>query len=224
MPALPDVPQVLRVDLDFILGEDNSAKCRFFCQYAGTAPTNAELNTVAAAIGAAYGAGLNALCTDTTVLETVTVTDLTSATSAVGSAAPGIVGTNPGDQLPADTATLVSGQVGRRYRGGHPRIYLPLGVQGHLLDKQNWTTAYIDAATTDWDAFIVAVKALTWTGATIANIVNVSFFEGFHTFTGPTGRVRNIPTVRVTPLVDVITSFIVRKGIASIRKRLLGLA
>lgn len=224
MPALPNVPQVIRLDFEWIRGADGFAKDRFFVQYAGTAPTAAQLDTFCASIVALCTTNMTGLYDVETSLQTITATDLTSPTGAVGTATSGIVGTRAGGVLIASAAFLTSLEISRRYRGGHPRIYWPWGTQGDLTDEQDWTTALMDQVTTDFGAIIAGIKLLTWTGATIANIVNVSFYEGFHTFTGPTGRVRNIPTVRVAPIVDIVTGFIARKGVASIRKRLLSLA
>jgi len=224
MPALPPVPQVIRTDITWSRAEDSKVKCRFFMRYSGTAPAAGDLTAACTSLYGAYGTDLKGLATPDVILQSMEMTDLTSPTSAVGSYATAVPGTASEAALPADTSALVSGHISRRYRGGHPRIYLPFGGQGHLADAQTWSSGFVNALQSDWDAFMLAATALTWTGATIAEIVNVSFYEGFHLFTGPTGRVRNIPTVRVTPLVDAISGWVARTGVASIRKRLLGLA
>jgi hypothetical protein len=224
MPALPDVPNVIRLDFTYSIGEDNAAKCRFFTRYSGTAPSDTDMAAVLTAVSAAYTAHLQSASTDAVILTQIDATDLTSPTAAAATLGTAIVGSNAETPVPASSCTLVSHTVSRRYRGGHPRVYWPFGGVQSMHDGQSWDADYIGAINTDIDAFMAAIKLITWTGATIADIVNVSFFEGFHTFTGPTGRVRNIPTVRVTPIVDIVTGFVARQGIASIRKRLLSFA
>lgn len=224
MPALPAVPQVIRLDFTYSIGEDNAAKCRFFVRYAGTAPATSDLAAFLASISALYTTHLQGESTDAVILTQIDATDLTSSTAAAASLGTAIVGSNAETAVPASACTLISHEISRRYRGGHPRVYWPFGGVQSMHDGQSWTTGYVGATSTNIDAFMTGIKLLTWTGATIADIVNVSFFEGFHTFTGPTGRVRNIPTVRVAPIVDIVTGFVVRQGIASIRKRLLSLA
>jgi hypothetical protein len=224
VPALPIAPNVLRVDLHFELSEDKAAKCRFFLLYSGTAPSVSELNTFAASVGSAYNTHLSAFLHAGNIMSGVKVTDLSSSTAAVGEDATPYTGTRSGAYLSADVATLLHFTIARRYRGGHPRMYLPFGVEGDLQDQQTWTTAYATALGTAWTAFQDAVGALTWTGGTLVNLVNVSFYQGFSVHMGTTGRARNVSTPRGTAVVDQLVEFAVQLGLAAVRKRLLRLA
>ena len=224
MPALPPVPAVLRVDFHFIVGEDGNAKCRFFLQYSGTAPTTAQLNTFAGDIGTYWTAHVHGMYGSSTILDSITVTDLTSSTSAVGTASVGTAGDRTGTPNPASTAMLTSLKVARRYRGGHPRIYWPFGTALDVNDPQTWKTEFQDDYNSVMPAFFTAVKALIWAGAVIVDVVNVSWYSGFHLFTGPTGRVHNIPSLRLAPIVDIVSDILFQVGIAEIRKRNLGAA
>jgi hypothetical protein len=224
MPALPDVPSVLRFDMHFTIGEDLHAKDRFFMSYTGTAPTNAQLTTLAGAVATAYDTDLkNQAAADRTLTEIV-ITDLTSATASVGSDAVAIVGTLAGPGLPGNISTLESLGVTRRYRGGHPRIYWPFGGESVQLDDQKWTVAFVNGLDTQLALFYTAVKAAVWAGGGVLSQVNVSYYEGFTVHTGVTGRARNVSTVRLVPLIDPVVGHQVRQGLASQRKRLLRLA
>jgi hypothetical protein len=225
MPALPSVPGVMRFDYLWAYGEDLVARTRYFINYTGTAPTNTELNTLADAVMTDAVTNLKGLYGVDTTLEGVEITDLSSSTAATGVSSHAVItGNRSGAVLPADIALLESLQVHRRFRGGHARIYWPFGTQTDMVDPQTWTGAFTAAATTDIANHLGVVIAANWSGGTMVGRVNVSYYEGFTVVTGSTGRARNVSTPRVSPIVDVIISHIVRVGIATIRKRLLGLA
>jgi hypothetical protein len=225
LPALPDVPGVIRIDHHFQLSEDQFAKCRLFLAYTGTAPTNADLNEFCDDCMADYGTDLKGLAGVDTILESVSCIDLTSSTSASGlSSASPITGTRAGGVLPAAIAALVSKEVHRRYRGGHPRTYWPFGTQTDMFDEQTWLVAFTAAVGTDYQSYISDIRGEVWAGATLTGEVNVSYYSGFTVHTGTTGRARNVSTPRGSAIVDVVVEIIARVGIAVIRKRLLGLA
>jgi len=224
MPALPDVPGVIRNVLKFTTSEDTKAAIRFFLAYTGGAPTNAELATFAAGIGTAFAAQLIGLGSDSVGLQTVTSTDLTSSTAAEGEAAPEVTCTRGATINTSDACLLQSLHINRRFRGGHPRIYWPFGVQGDLLNGQEWSSTFTGECLTGLTAFFNDVVALTWSGGSITNQVAVSYYSGFTVHDGITGRARNVSTPRTSALVDIVTEYTIRAGIASQRRRLLRLA
>jgi len=225
VPALPDVPNVIRIDTHWTLSEDTNAKVRFFYQYTGTAPTNTQLNTFCNAVMTAANTWIKGLMGADTTFDMVEATDLTSPTSAVGlSTNSPFTGTRAGAVLPADIALLNSSEVHRRYRGGHCRQYFPFGTQPDLNDEQTWGSTFLGQCNTDLAGWSAAIIAANWSGATIVGPVNVSYYNGFTVHTGTTGRARNVSTPRTSAIVDLVISSIVRAGIATIRKRLLRLA
>jgi hypothetical protein len=224
VPALPSAANVIRNILRFTVSEDGQAAIRFFLKYSGTSPSNAQLATFAAGVGAAYAAQLQPLASEGVILTDVKSTDLTSSTSGEGSSAEDVTGTRSGDPVDAATCLLESLHVDRRYRGGHPRVYWPFGVSTDLLTRQTWTDAFIAACATNLEVFYGTIAELTWTGGTIIAQVNVSFYEGFTNRAGPTGRERAISTPRASAVIDTIDGSVVQQGIASQRRRLLALA
>ena len=193
---------------------------RFFIQYSGTAPTSAQLNTFAASIGTAWGTDIKPGCSTGLLLESILCEDLSSPTSAVGNAAIGVNGTRAGAQLPAGVAFVVSYEIARRYRGGHPRGYWPIGTQSDIYTPQQWTAGLVSAMNTDFPAFFTAVQGAGWAAAGTLAQVNVSYYSGFTVYTNPiTGRARNRPNLRVTPVQDVVTGYIARANIGSQRRR-----
>jgi len=227
MPALPVIPGVIRLERQFKMSEDNAARVRTFLSYSGTAPTVAQLNTFAAAIGTSFGTNLKGLMTPASTLETVTVTDMSSYTGAQGVASPAIQGTRGSGgtgTLPASTAVVVSLEIARRYRGGHPRQYWPFGLSADMQDAQTWSSSFNSACATGFAADSAAILGSGWTGAGALSGVNVSQYSGFTVHDGTTGRARNVSTPRTSPIIDAVLSLVVRLGIGAVRKRLLGLA
>jgi hypothetical protein len=224
MPALPAVPNVIRVRFFWHIGEDLAAVCHSFTQYSGTAPTNAELNTYAAAVMTNYDSDMKGFFASDRILEEVTVTDLTSSTAALGAATGSIAGTRSGDTLPASVCAVEQRKIARRFRGGHSRIYWPAMTQTDMQDSQTWKAASASAFETAILAFATANLAAAWSGATLIGPVAVSYYSGFTVHTGTTGRARNISTPRTTPIVDSVVDSAVAIGIGSQRKRLLKLA
>jgi hypothetical protein len=224
MPALPDVAKVLRLDQHFTVGEDTKAKVRSFWQYLTGPPTDSELATAAAAIRVAFGTDLAGFMVSPNELSEVILTDLTSSTAAQGSDSTPVAGTITSEPVPANCCVLESMQVARRYRGGHPRNYWPFGAATDMTDEQLWGATFasnVQAGLVSYNGAITT--AIDVFGGTTTPVA-VSYYEGFTPFTGPTGRVRNISTVRATPVVDPIVTIQVRRGIGSQRRRLLKLA
>jgi len=224
VPALPPVPKTLRFDNFFSYAGDLHAKCRFFMSYSGSAPTNSDLNSLGVGLQARVAAFLAPLMNAEVTWLEVTITDLSSPTSAVATYANSTVGTRAGAALPADTCLLESRHVSRRFRGGHPRIYWPFGCAPDLQDAQHWTNAFASAAATGLVNFYTGVEASVWSGGGVLAPVNPSFYSGFTVHMGVTGRARNVSTPRAVPLIDPITGSTIQVALASQRRRLLRLA
>jgi hypothetical protein len=149
----------------------------------------------------------------------IRVEDLSSATGAVGQSTNNVVGTNSGHDLGAGTALVIREVITRRYRGGHPRQYLPGLLAEALTDSGNWDTTFLANFVTAYTAFRAAVAAGVPGGIAPANDCSVSFYHGFHNVTLPSGRVRSVPTLRTTPVVDAVASFNGNPKVASQRRR-----
>jgi len=208
MPALPNVPKVLKATLHWLAGEDIQAITRFFISYTGIPPAAADLIVIANAILTAFGADAAAYFGAGNGLESVEVMDLSTPTSPVGlSTGPFVPGTRAGVALPAATCVMLNYELGRRYRGGHPRSYTPALVAGDLTNEQLWNGATLANYLTAWEDVFTAYLGSEWAGAGTLNNVNVSYFSGFTSVQNPvTLRWRNVPKLRVTPLVDLIVS------------------
>jgi hypothetical protein len=220
MPALAPVTKVLKVVIQQLLVDAATALInRLFFSYSGTTPTDSDLDGFSGAVAESWQTNMLPLQDDIVGLQGVQTEDLTSATSAVGSATSGDAGTRAGEAVPAGTAFVISSEIARRYRGGHPRTYLYVGVGADLEAAFRWGSAFISEVLTGWTNFIEGVEAGGWSGAGSLDPVNVSYFEGFTNHTYPSGRTRPIPTPRTPPITDDIVSYIGRASIGSQRRR-----
>lgn len=203
-------------------GNDTNVISRFFLRYGGSAPTSAQLATFASTLNTAWSTNLKPLCQAQAALRRHDIEDLSSSTAAIGSAASLQGGTRTGTQLPGSTALVAAYQIARRYRGGHPRGYWPFGAEADLNSPQDWTAAFLTACTTGLNAYFAAAIAGGWTGAGTIDHVNVSYYNGFTVVTNPiTGRARNVPKLRTTPVVDTVTNVVARNILGTQRRRAL---
>lgn len=147
-----------------------------YLQYAGTAPAVSDLNAIGTAIGNAWGTNYGPLCGASVTMNSVSLVDLTSRGAAISSVT-GLakVGSRAGTDVPNNVAAVISWKINRRYRGGHPRTYLPAGMQADITTGRLWTTAFQTAVTAAAGAFRTALNGTTYSGATM-KMVSMGFF------------------------------------------------
>lgn len=221
MPALPDVPNVLRLTYGFeFSGGGPEIFPREYWEYSGTAPSGAQLDTFCDSAFDAFKTNCRGLFHAAVTMEKVEAIDLSSSTAAVGSSShTPYTGTLSGATLTAEQAMVILYSVHRRYRGGHPKTFWPFGDQDQLTSDQAWNGTFTNGVDTDVSAYHTAVEALTWSGATIVGQVNVSYYEGFTVHTGTTGRARNVSTPRTSPVVDPVIAMSVPTYVSQQRRR-----
>jgi hypothetical protein len=115
------------------------------------------------------------LCDVNTTVDSVTVIDLSSADSNVGVYGTATAGTRTGALLPASLAALVSYPVSLRYKGGHPRTYLFVGVQPDLLNQSQWTEDFVADINGAWSGFQGTLAGATIDGTTYTGQCAVSY-------------------------------------------------
>jgi hypothetical protein len=216
---LPAVSKVVRLDLHWTEGTAGNLQCREFFQFAGTLSV-ADAVTWGANISTAIGTYMTSFMHSGVTLTHLELTDLTSTSAAQVINGTGHTGANGGTALPSGTALVIKKIITRRYRGGHPRIYLPGTVQADLATPNTWGVTPLANIVAAWTTFINACIANT-NPAAIGAIthVNVSFYSGFTNHTYPSGRVKPIPTPRVTPVVDAVQGLVGNSTVASQRRR-----
>ncbi len=219
MPALPAVPNVLKVIWKSVLDEDVDVVNVTHWQYSGTAPTDADLTEWAEDMMASWGTNMATQLSDHVALVEVEAIDLTSSTAAQGAFAGNVPGTGTGGRVGAGTALVISKEIARRYRGGHPRQYIAGMESANLQDSQTWNSTTVAAMTVAWIGIQTDAATNLWAGGSSLVEVNISYFQGFTNHTYPSGRVRAIPNLRVTPLVDVVAGVKTNPKVASQRRR-----
>ncbi|MDA4132684.1 MAG: hypothetical protein OK454_06115, partial [Thaumarchaeota archaeon] len=194
MPALAPVPNVLRCDFPFTVAEDVSALNRVFVSYTGTAPTDATCVSLATTLSGIWSGEMKVYSVSDVSYVGCTVTDLTSSTSGQGLFATSVEGTYDDTKWPAGVAFLASMKIARRYRGGKPRTYLPVGAYGLMQDAQTWTTTFQGEMQAVLDQIISDISVTSDAGCALGTLVNVSYYEGFVSSQNPiTLRWRTIP-------------------------------
>lgn len=219
MPALPAVPNVLKCQLLWSDSSDANVRTTQFYRYSGGPPNATDCNNLAADI---YGnmAAMDGQWSPTTQLTGVEVTDLTSSGAAQGLHSQSTSGIRAGTDLAGGTAVVVGYVITRRYRGGKPRNYFPFFTSSDLTNRQTWAAGDLTALDSALATYFSATIGSTSGSTTITDHVNVSYYDGFTVVTSPTtGRARNVPKLRTTPVVDVITSFGARPQPGSQRRR-----
>jgi hypothetical protein len=221
MPALPSVAKTIRCDLHFSIGPVAHNLSRFFVEYTSGPPTAADMVTLANGVMTAWGAHMAGLFPSDQALDYVYVEDLDSATGASAiSTSSAVSGTSGTLSRSAQDSVLLHFGIARRYRGGKPRLYLPPFDVSFYADERSWNPTKVAAATSAWTAFISAVVAITLSAATLVEQVNVSYYEGHHLVTYPSGWSFERPTIRATPIKDIILTVAAELIIATVKRRL----
>jgi hypothetical protein len=224
MPARNPVANGLRVDESLTIGTDTRATVHYFFQFVTGTTTAPNLNAVCTNMVGFWTSDMAPQCTAFVTLTQLKITDLTSATSPIGVSTGTSTGTRAAPGLPQGVAAIIQRKVGRRYRGGHSRVYYPAGASADLATADTWTSAFTTGLLTNWNGYQAAwINQLTSVGALGGvTAVNVSYFNGFTVVTNPiTGRARNVPKARALPLTDVIASTAINPKIGVQRRRFL---
>lgn len=223
MTPLPPVPNVLLFRVIWEVGLDANAETLLHAAWAGTIPTTAICDTLAGQVGSLFTAEFIPLLNEANKVLEVGCVDLSVSTGAFGTASVNLPGTLTDAFLGADTAFLISYKIGRRYRGGKPRSYMPLGGAAELEDPQQWTDGFVSSTQTAAGSMLSYFSGAAAGGTNLEGLVNVSYYSGTIATPSPSNpdRYINRPVKRVTPLVDPVTSAVAQKFISSQRRRTL---
>src|ERR1700682_3642500 len=124
MAALPNGSKVVRLDIHLTDQSDTNVQFRRFFSYAG-ALTQTDAQTWVNSIATDFAADMIGSFNTSTTFNLAVLTDLTSPSAAQAQAGAATLGTRAGIPLPSGVAVVVKSKIARRYRGGHPKVYLP---------------------------------------------------------------------------------------------------
>lgn len=216
---LPAVPNALNVQLLWTTAGPKTLYTSLKFRYSGGPPNATDATSFASSIFSAMAAESTYWGSDISLTEVI-VTDLSSTSGAQGHQSGSTAGGRTPGGLDNGTAVVVDYFINRRYRGGKPRSYLPFGVGSDLTSRVQWDGAFVTAVEGALSTFFSAVIGLSHGTTTITDHISISYFSGFTVVSSPTtGRSRNVPTRRTTPLVDTITGFTVSSRPGSQRRR-----
>jgi hypothetical protein len=157
---------------------------------------------------------MKSVFTSDIILTQTTVTDLTSSTGAQGVDSTSETGSNGGTLVAGNAAILINFPSSFRYRGGHPRVYLPPGAETDLVNSANWSTAKVTSVQTAFAGLQTAIATSTSGSFSLAGQCAVSYYS--------TAVTPAPPHRRVTPLIMPIATgaFTVEAEVASQRRRI----
>jgi hypothetical protein len=222
MPALPTVTKTIKVSLGFDLDAGLSGS-RFFISYTGGPPVSADLVTFAGAVAASFNTRLCPQMANQFSLISVGATDLDSSLGSFGEWTGSHSGTLGTSLNPAQCCVVIDFKIARRYRGGKPRIYLPLGDNNELTTAQLWASGFVTTVDGAWGALITDIQALSYGSFTPAYHVNAAYYKGVYTTSPPwRGPGYKYPPKPVAGPVspDIITTHAVRQVVGTQRRRL----
>lgn len=205
MAPLPPAPNALRVNLNYGIGTDANVLNTIHFVYSGSAPAAADCVSFATTVHNAFNSDLLSHLSDNSTLNTVEVIDISSSTGHFGVNSTPLTGGRTGNSLPASNCALVNFQIARRYRGGKPRVYLPLFSSSDISGPSGWLSASVSALQGHWVSFISAISGATSGATTIGAHSNVSYYSG--------------KALRGTPLVEPIVASVVNPIPGSQRRR-----
>lgn len=206
MPTLPAANHVLRCTYTGTFGASKWVNV-FHAQYAGGPISQSDIDSVTAALSSAWNTSLGPLISTSATLQHTTAQDLTSLTGVQSDNATSHAGSAVATQIaPANVALVLSFKIARRYRGGHPRMYLTGQLTTQMQNQNAWLPTYVTTATTNANAWITAVNAITTTSITTLALCNLSYKSG--------------GAVRPVPVVDLISRAVVHGRVDTMRRRL----
>ena len=215
---LPDVPCV-RVRMVGKDATNNDWGIRFYLSYAGSAPTGANCTTLAGDIMSALGGALQPLISESTTVTECDVLDIATSSGLSGQSTAAFAGTRAGTPLPAQVAFNLEYGIARRYRGGKPRTYLPVGVDSDMADVANWSNSFVNAVNAAVIAGFAAIEALSVGAMGALKHVNLSYYAGYQNIEIAGRRAKVIPLYRATALHDNITGYFGKLELSSQRRR-----
>jgi hypothetical protein len=213
MPPLPFVPGVIRFAVEGTVGSGTWVNV-IHARYTGTVPDHATLDSFANSLLTGWNTAFSPLMPVSSTLEAVRCVDLSTDIGAAGNSESSLPGARTGTLLPASTCVVLAKGSARRYRGGHPRTYLCVGVESDLADTSHWAAGLLSAATGAYVAATGFLGSTTVAGTVLGFECAVSYIDK---------ALNPVPPYRrAVPLIDDLGGFVARARIGTQRNRLAG--
>lgn len=205
---LPDVANVMKLRL---IGQNMGAPWVnvMHISFTGAAMDQASVNTIATAIRGYWATRFAPLFITNAALTTVELTDLTNRTGVIGTDTTGAAGTDATAGAPTSLAACLTLKVAKRYRGGHPRMYLA-GVNASVYTNgRTWSPTRQAAYQAAGRGFLGDINAIIIGSRTYA-LCAVSYYQS----------VNKVVSYKTPPQVYPITDVVMHSRVDSMRRRL----
>jgi len=115
----------------------------------------------------------------------------------------------------------VSQTTGRRYRGGHSRVYIPAGDATKLVSDIAWDPTFAGEVATAWGDVAATTAGDIWAGGGVFTSVMASFYSGFtNEAYGSPIKYRRVATPRLTASFYPLLTYEGKLKVGSQRRRL----
>lgn len=220
MPPLPSPGNVIRITLGFTESGSVIYGARFFLAYTGGPASQADLNLMTTQAESGFSSNLAAHTPSDVALTSVLALDLAGNTGLEGVWTGSVAGTDANPSPESGTATIVNYHVLTRYRGGHPKAFMPGGSNAQVSEPGRWLGTYTAAYATGFQALVSNVNNHSYTSLSTSGQCAVSWYHGGTANTDPSQWApKNRPALRPTPVVMPVTSVTVNSLIGSQRRR-----
>lgn len=198
MQPLPDAEKCLAIVLKGTASSMPWANV-LHAKYSGTPPDQSTIDSFTTAVKNWWIANIANLIHSSASITSVTVTDLNSRTGLVGFNGTATAGSGIGTALPNSVSYCVQFKIARRYRGGHPRVYMPAMIATQQANATQVTAGYRTSAINAWTAFKTAIEAYTGPSLSPVKHCSISYYSG--------KDAQGKPILRTTPIADIITGY-----------------
>ena len=205
MPNLPDAAGAIKI---IISGNTNNQPWVNTLHYGGMSgiPTTADLDALAASVSSAWATNIAPILPNNVTKTGVQAIDIARRDGATGYSTAQDSGVLTSSAvLPVNVAVCVSEHVQYRWRGGHPRFYLPPPAYSSIQNGNQLTEVALGNANTAVNGFFTQLNTVTVASAS-PKISCVRFY--------------NENALLAVPMVLPVTRFTVKQRLDSQRRRL----
>lgn len=222
MPPMPaTVEKVVQFRMKFGLDDDTNLQTQFKLGYTGDSPSSATLASLAGLVNTSFDGNLRSFLSSNGLLVGTFAKDLKNPATVEGFGVDGGAGTRAGNPPTVGVAAVVNFRPDRAYRGARPKMFTPFGIEADTTAGNSWSTAFVTDLQIAMNAFLAALAGESGGTTDLTVPMSVSYFHNSTVVISPTtGRARNVPTLRATPLVVGVLGLTVSQRLGSQRRRL----
>lgn len=202
---LPPVAGVCKVEFTGFLNGVSWA-CIMHEGYTGAPPTPGAVQLLANKFKDAWLNDIAPYLPSASFLQATTVSDLSSNLGAVGVNTTSVPGSRAGTALPNNCTPVISWTIARKYRGGHPRTYLPGINQADVVSGTTLDPTFITLLSGGASSFLASSSIPGAVPMALTGLVCVHYRHG--------------AAYVIPPTVDTIVSGAAHAGLGTQRKRL----